>query len=189
MIHKLDIFTKDLQQDKELNGDSLNWANWQSSLSIVTCQYCKDQHGKICDISILNGKTNVNAHPNCICIYVPMRTKAVGTATDMGLDGADFYLMFFGALPGYYIDKKALNKLGWNNGKKKVSSILPGKMIGGDDYDNSDDKLPYAPDRKWYEADINYTSGKRNNQRIVYSNDGLIFVTYDHYHTFYEITQ
>ena len=27
----------------------------------------------------------------------------------------------------------------------------------------------------------------RNNQRVVYSNDGLIFVTYDHYKTFFEI--
>ena len=62
-------------------------------------------------------------------------------------------------------------------------------MIGGDDYDNSDDKLPYAPDRKWYEADFNYTGGFRNDCRILYSNDGLIFVSYDHYHTFYEITQ
>ena len=39
-----------------------------------------------------------------------------------------------------------------------------------------------------YEADINYDKGFRNRQRILYSNDGLIFVTYDHYQTFYEIT-
>lgn len=60
-------------------------------------------------------------------------------------------------------------------------------MIGGDPYRNKDAKLPIAPDRTWYEADINYTRGKRNSHRIVYSNDGLIFVSYDHYHTFYEI--
>jgi hypothetical protein len=41
--------------------------------------------------------------------------------------------------------------------------------------------------RIWYEADINYTSGYRGTERILYSNDGLIFVTYDHYQTFYEI--
>ncbi len=41
--------------------------------------------------------------------------------------------------------------------------------------------------RTWYEADINYSNGKRNKQRILYSNDGLIFVTYDHYETFIEI--
>lgn len=47
---------------------------------------------------------------------------------------------------------------------------------------------PSAPGRVWYEADINYYEGQRNRHRIVWSNDGLIFITYDHYHTFYEIT-
>jgi predicted transcriptional regulator len=62
-------------------------------------------------------------------------------------------------------------------------------MIGGDVFANSSAKLPSAPGRIWYEADINYVSGKRNRQRVLYSNDGLIFVTYDHYQTFYEITK
>ena len=55
-------------------------------------------------------------------------------------------------------------------------------------YQNSNGHLPDSPDRIWYEADINYYSGKRNKHRILYSNDGLMFVTYDHYRTFYEIT-
>ena len=42
--------------------------------------------------------------------------------------------------------------------------------------------------RYWYEADINYYEGRRNGHRVLFSNDGLIFVTYDHYLTFYEIT-
>ena len=41
---------------------------------------------------------------------------------------------------------------------------------------------------RWYEADINYKDGFRNRERILYSNDGLIFVSYDHYQTFYEVT-
>ena len=53
---------------------------------------------------------------------------------------------------------------------------------------NYDLKLPVSQGRIGYEADINYTGGKRNRERILYSNDGLIFVTYDHYQTFYEIT-
>ncbi len=52
---------------------------------------------------------------------------------------------------------------------------------------NSNKHLPTAYGRIWYEADINYVSGKRNRERIVWSNDGLIFVTYDHYRTFIEI--
>ena len=60
-------------------------------------------------------------------------------------------------------------------------------MMFGGVYDNDNKHLPESPGRIWYEADVNYTSGKRNKQRIVFSNDGLIFVTYDHYHTFHEI--
>ena len=44
-----------------------------------------------------------------------------------------------------------------------------------------------VPDRIWYEADINYKSGYRDSKRILWSNDGLIFVTYDHYRTYCEI--
>lgn len=47
--------------------------------------------------------------------------------------------------------------------------------------------LPTAPNRIWYEADINYEFGYRVTERILFSNDGLIFVTYDHYATFIEI--
>ena len=60
-------------------------------------------------------------------------------------------------------------------------------MLGGDVFANSAAKLPSAPGRIWYEADINYYDGRRNRHRVLWSNDGLIFVTYDHYSTFYEI--
>ncbi len=56
-------------------------------------------------------------------------------------------------------------------------------------YLNSDEKLPIENGRVWYEADINYTKSYRNGERVLYSSDGLIFVTYDHYKTFYEITK
>ena len=48
-------------------------------------------------------------------------------------------------------------------------------------------KLSFLLQYLWYEADINYTGGYRNDDRILFSNDGLIFVTYDHYETFLEI--
>ncbi|MBQ3085849.1 MAG: hypothetical protein IJC45_00790 [Clostridia bacterium] len=60
-------------------------------------------------------------------------------------------------------------------------------MIYNGVYNNSNGHLPQASGRIWYEADINYKVGPRNSQRIVWSNDGLVFVTYDHYETFYEI--
>lgn len=60
-------------------------------------------------------------------------------------------------------------------------------MIFGGQYFNKNGHLPTKKNRIWYEADINYISGKRNSERILFSNDGLIFVTYDHYKTFVEV--
>ena len=60
-------------------------------------------------------------------------------------------------------------------------------MITGGIYKNRNDHLPQIIGRVWYEADIIYYEGKRNKHRLLWSNDGLIFVTYDHYSTFYEI--
>ena len=118
-----------------------------------------------------------------------MRTKTVGTATNMGYNGADAQIFYMKKLPSYYISKKQARKAGWQDWKGNLNDVLPDKMIGGDIYKNKEGKLPSAPGRVWYEADINYDNGYRNRQRILYSSDGLIFVTYDHYQTFYEIAR
>ena len=183
----IDTAINNLLQDRELRGGSTNWANWMSKLTLFTCLHCTQQHGKIVDISTLKNKTKANAHKNCECEYVSMRTKQVGATTDRSLEGADVWLFYFGCLPDYYVNKQAAYDAGWQTKSKKLSSVLPGKMIGGDVFANNSLKLPSAPERIWYESDINYSGGKRNRQRIVYSNDGLMFVTYDHYQTFYEI--
>lgn len=178
--------------DRNLQGNSSRWVNWVSKLAINTCKFCADNHGKIVAISHIYQSIfnkSVAAHPFCNCTYVPMRTLKAGMATSMGYNGADAYLMYFNKLPEYYIDKSSAYNAGWKREHKQLSDVLPGKMIGGDQYYNCDDKLPSATGRIWYEADINYSSGKRNRQRVLYSNDGLIFVTYDHYNTFYEITR
>lgn len=178
-----------IKVDLSLKGKSKTWANWMSELSPTTCKPCAKQHGKIFEIYILNGKdeVEVNAHPNGKCLYVPMRTKAVETATNQGTNGADAYLFYLKRLPPNYVDKKVAESQGWENKKGNLDTVLPGKIIGGDIYNNRERKLPSSTGRIWYEADINYTGGYRNTERLLYSNDGLIFVTYDHYQTFYEI--
>ncbi len=178
-----------LLQDRDIRGNSHKWANWESVLSVVTCLYCVSQHGKTVDISVLGDKSEVQAHPNCKCVYVPMRTKKAGTVTDQGLLGADMYLILHGNLPENYVTKDQAINSGWKSKNSNLDENLPGKIIGGNIYKNKANKLPNAPGRTWYEADINYTEGYRNRQRLLYSNDGLMFVTYDHYHTFYEITK
>ena len=165
-------------QDTYLKGNSVNWANWMSRLSPTSCQDCVKQHGKIADISVLGDEIEVAvlAHPYCGCVYVAMRTKQVGTVTDNGMEGADAYLVFERRLPYYYVDKETAEQAGWRR-RTHLSSVLHGKMIGGDVYKNKNGKLPTASGRIWYEADINYRAGFRNTERILYSNDGLLFVT------------
>ncbi len=117
-----------------------------------------------------------------------MRTKEVGTATDRGFDGADAWLLYRNRLPDYYVTKDVAKTKGYRRKKNNLADVLPGYMIGGDEFLNDKKKLPCAHGRIWYEADIDYTYGKRNLKRILYSNDGLVFVSEDHYQTFYEIT-
>ena len=184
----IDTAINNILQDRELYGDSLKWANWMSKLTLYTCLYCAQQHGKIVDISMFENKTEVNAHNNCQCEYVPMRSKNAGTATNQGINGVDMYLMTYRKLPNYYVTKEAAKSAGWVSWKGNLDDVLPATLIGGNIYRNRDGKLPQATGRVWYEADINYDGGFRSRHRILYSNDGLIFVSYDHYQTFYEIT-
>ena len=178
-----------LMPDRDLRGNSVNLANWMSVLLPNTCRTCVENHGRIVDIAILNSKEEVEAHRNCQCLYVPMRTKLVGFVTDLGYEGADVYLKDFGILPSYYISKKQARRFEWKDWMGNLNDVLPGKMIGGDIYRNREKKLPDGPGRVWYEADINYKEGFRNRERILYSNDGLMFATYDHCKTFYEIIE
>ena len=77
--------------DLDLEGESKNYKNWQAIyLDIKTCQDCRENHGKIYDF---NAERYQPEHLNCICSVIPMRTKAVGTATDKGFDGADAWLL------------------------------------------------------------------------------------------------
>jgi ribonuclease len=93
----------------------------------------------------------------------------------------------FGKLPDNFITKTEAKKLGWKPKKGNLADVAPGKSIGGDPFANNEGRLPNAPGRQWYEADINYTSGYRGDDRIVYSNDGLFYKTSNHYITFTQI--
>ena len=98
-------------------------------------------------------------------------------------DEVALYIHLYGHLPSNYITKKEAEKLGWSGGG--LDAYAPGKSIGGSRFGNYEGRLPEAPDRKYYECDIG-TRGKssRGARRIVWSNDGLIYYTEDHYESF-----
>lgn len=93
------------------------------------------------------------------------------------------YIHLYGKLPSNYISKKDAEKLGWSGGS--VEKYAPGKCIGGSRFGNYEGLLPEKDGRTWTECDID-TLGEssRGAKRIVFSNDGLIYYTDDHYETF-----
>jgi guanyl-specific ribonuclease Sa len=98
------------------------------------------------------------------------------------------YIHTYQKLPSNFITKKEAQKLGWDSQKGNLDKVAKGKSIGGDRFGNYDKKLPDAKSRNWKECDINYEGGYRGAERIIYSNDGLIYYTDDHYNSFDEIT-
>lgn len=107
-------------------------------------------------------------HEYCRCIIAVLEAIQAGKATKNGINGADAWLIEFGKLPPYYITAQEAKQLGYRNRRGH---------------------LPEVEGRVWWEADINYEEGYRGTERIVFSNDGLIFVTYDHFRTFSEIVK
>ena len=99
------------------------------------------------------------------------------------------YLHTYKQLPDNFISKTKARKAGWDSSKGNLDEVCPGKSIGGSVYENESwNGEPVLPDpsgtRNWHECDINYTGGYRGAERIVFSDDGLIFYTADHYKTF-----
>lgn len=97
------------------------------------------------------------------------------------------YLAEHQELPDNYITKKEARALGWEPSEGNLQDVAPGKSIGGDIFQNREGLLPKKKGRTWYEADINYSGGTRGGDRILYSSDGLIYKTTDHYRTFEQI--
>jgi hypothetical protein len=97
------------------------------------------------------------------------------------------YLHTYGHLPGNYITKKDAEKLGWDSKAGNLDEVAPGKSIGGSRFGNYEGQLPDKDGRKYYECDLDYEGGYRGAKRLIYSNDGLIFYTEDHYKSFEQL--
>ena len=97
------------------------------------------------------------------------------------------YIHTYGELPSNFITKSDAQDLGWVSREGNLWEVTDKMSIGGDRFGNYEGDLPTAKGRKYYECDINYEGGYRGDERIVYSNDGLIFYTDDHYETFEQL--
>ena len=93
------------------------------------------------------------------------------------------YLHVYGRLPENFITKKEAEALGWTGGS--LAPYAPGKCIGGSYFGNYEGLLPEKPGRSYAECDIDTLGASgRGAKRLVYSNDGLIYYTEDHYESF-----
>ena len=93
------------------------------------------------------------------------------------------YIQTFGHLPSNYITKKEARDEGWEGGS--LEKFCPGKCIGGDHFGNFEGLLPKAKGRKYTECDIDTLGARsRGAKRLIFSNDGLIYYTDDHYESF-----
>ena len=95
-----------------------------------------------------------------------------------------------GRLPANDVTKAQAEAAGWETGKA-LNNYMPGGQLGGDTFRNGDGLLPPAPGRTWYEADLGLSNtmsrAKQPGTRLLYSSDGLAYVTADHYRNFYQI--
>lgn len=99
-------------------------------------------------------------------------------------EDVSLYIHIYNKLPKNYITKKEARDLGWEASKGNLWDVTDKKSIGGDKFGNREGKLPEKEGRQYYECDINYEGGHRGAERLVYSNDGLIYYTEDHYDSF-----
>ncbi len=102
------------------------------------------------------------------------------------MEDVSLYLHTYDHLPDNYITKQEARDLGWSGGS--VERYAPGCAIGGDRFGNREGLLPSEKGRTYYECDID-TIGEtsRGAKRIIFSSDGLIYYTEDHYESFTQL--
>ena len=161
--------------EKSLTADFLQYHH--RSTCAIPCKDCPERDKRI----YKNGEhVRLPAHPHCDCYYTNVETKQLGSISQRQ-PSPDVWLKLYGKLPDYYITKEeAMEKYGWDSSKNTLAGKSPGKMIGGNIYENKELILPTKAGRIWYECDIDYVGGKRGKSRLYYSNDGLLFYSPDH---------
>lgn len=140
---------------------------------------------------LMNYKGIIEFDAGCVLLSVvpsehPVQEEstAIFEESDDSAEAVAAYIHANGCLPDFYMTKnEARDLFGWEGGA--LDNLAPGRAIGGDRFHNYEDQLPDAAGRYYTECDIDTIgNGARGARRIVFSNDGLIFYTEDHYDTF-----
>ena len=148
-------------------------------LTIITCGACKGDTPQT-STPVQTQKADIS--PIALPTQAPLdESGSYDSKEDVGL-----YIHLYGHLPPNYITKKEAQALGWGGGS--LEPYAPGKCIGGSRFGNYEGLLPEKDGRIYTECDIDTLGAdSRGSKRIVFSNDGLIFYTDDHYNTFTQL--
>lgn len=159
------------------------------------CTSDKKTSGQLADATTVSIEATVKEQTTALqetdakqqdAIAVQETTAAWAIAEDGSYTSKDdvaLYLHTYGKLPQNFMTKKEAQALGWPGGG--LDDYVYGACIGGDKFGNYEGTLPEASGRQYYECDIDTMhAAKRGAKRIVFSNDGLIYYTEDHYNTF-----
>ncbi|MCL1855387.1 MAG: ribonuclease [Clostridia bacterium] len=103
------------------------------------------------------------------------------------LEEVSVYLHTYGHLPSNYLTKRQAQDLGWDSRKGNLAEVAPDHAIGGDRFGNYEQNPDLPAGAEWTECDVNGNGGYRNGERIVFSRDGHIYYTSDHYSHFIQI--
>lgn len=126
-----------------------------------------------------------SAPPDAPASLPPEETPPAEDGSYTELEDVAYYLHTYGHLPDNYMTKAEAEDAGWEAYKGNLWDVAYGTSIGGDRYGNYDGQLPKG--ERYYEADVNYEGGYRGGERIVYTDDGDVWYTSDHYETFERI--
>ena len=127
-------------------------------------------------------ETEAPAYPEDIS-YTDGETDDIDEyGTYSGAEDVAYYLHAYGHLPDNYITKAEAEDAGWVSTKGNLWDVAYGASIGGDRFGNREGLLPKG--EKYYECDVNYTGGYRGEERLIFTDDGDVYYTADHYRSF-----
>ena len=136
------------------------------------------------DLVLYKAQTDVD--PDDLTIYgepvgVPRTVSVQRNKTYTSRDEVALYIHQYGRVPSNFVTKTRAREAGWVASEGNLQDVLPGMSIGGGGWHNDEFTMPGSFNAQWRECDINYNGGFRGPERLVYSDEGLIFYTPDHY--------